>query len=314
MRTSVCRERTCHLVRERVRSRGSRGSSIAWPRHHRQSDVSCMAPRASGSGSARRCVPAAGSCAHLGRQLLVDGQRAGSTSQGQRAAERRREPAIRAPRSQAYRASNGQRVLDRHRRVNARPSDGASRQSGHRVARHIAQASPFSLFQENRGCQPCNRMHPLIGHIAQPFTHLDVCSHGVEHQAGLLELACQRHIESRANSGGIARPCPWSAHGTVGTAWAGSRTAWKVEQRRAIGVDRRHTHRARQRWSWRCRKGSRENAAQGFEQRMMTGDQRLGAFIGGEACPAPTTEAERGGEGVKRVGASTEDNEIALHR
>ena len=55
------------------------------------------------------------------------------------------------------------------------------------------------------------------------------------------------------------------------------------------------------------------NAAQGFEQRMMTGDQRLGAFIGGEACPAPTTEAERGGEGVKRVGASTEDNEIALH-
>jgi len=53
------------------------------------------------------------------------------------------------------------------------------------------------------------------------------------------------------------------------------------------------------------------NAAQGFEQRMMTSDQCLGAFIGGEACPAPTTEAERGGEGVKRIGASTEDNEIA---
>lgn len=42
-------------------------------------------------------------------------------------------------------------------------------------------------------------------------------------------------------------------------------------------------------------------------------NHRVSAFVGGEACPAPTAEAARGGEGVKRVDASAEDNEIAPH-
>lgn len=35
-----------------------------------------------------------------------------------------------------------------------------------------------------------------------------------------------------------------------------------------------------------------KNATQGFERRMMTGDQRLGAFIGSEARPALPARAE----------------------
>ncbi len=45
---------------------------------------------------------------------------------------------------------------------------GVSRQSGHRVTRHIAQASPFALLQQNRGCQPCNRMHALVTPLTPP--------------------------------------------------------------------------------------------------------------------------------------------------
>ncbi|AOI42285.1 hypothetical protein WG70_22010 [Burkholderia oklahomensis EO147] len=158
-------------------------------------------------------------------------------------------------------------------------------------------------------------MHALIGHVAQPFTHLDVRSLGVEHQAGLLELARQRHIEVTAQ---IAVESLDLALGlrTVRLAQPGQEAVplGQVEQ---PGVPAVVTIAIRIAFDndglGVVVKDLARNAAQGFKQRVMTGDQRLGAFIGGEACPAPTTEAERGGEGVKRVGAAAEDNEIALH-
>lgn len=55
------------------------------------------------------------------------------------------------------------------------------------------------------------------------------------------------------------------------------------------------------------------HALQGLEQRVMAGDQCLGPLIGREPNPPPAAVAERRGEGIQGITATSEHDEVALH-